>query len=1582
MLLDALRKAVWGIIRCFHIFCSLLPHYTSSCARRMHIGCRGGGPPRKSRRKVPIVARYEEDAWRRWQNHKVFPRSLLLQLLAVCLVTAQIVYLNRATANYSHNMHHTWAEFLFPDEAEEDWAGNELIYPNEDLYFLHRSDQLEHALDSVFKGYFGIQPLFEEDDEKEGDDEDDEGDDDVSLRTKVSKDFSILTMEKGSNIYQSRSGDSSDPLINDRIGKIKAGKTSLPKLIKKGKSGALRVGRQLEELRERKRGKLAAKSSSGKSLQKRSRFINSTVDNGDVTSYYTYNESGNNTIPVLTSHATRKKGYRQRREPFSATTRKKTNRLRDDEEEEEEDEDIFGALEIIQTYLPPNEDNSNLALQQLYLADAVNEKERSLGDHEEGEKGYPTKDTWKPLGVPYLSIRFLPGSSLVTNALKSAFVVLCRDGSIPSYNPICQGMQHDVGIQTAFARFIRDSIVTSLRTHYLLVSEQHGPPDSAPFQLATCDGVIASASYDILSGNTDLAPNRLKSLGICTSSNRAKSYTKLDKEAKDFFLNSMASTSDVYSLSLLELEKFPISSIVYFPTLKAYETWKEEIFIDEDDVAELAQSMEDMYSNVQARSFNVRRTELILKECVVWNVNIRFSMANRGGWKVWIDDSYDGCDNSWAIRPTLFWLPVVSIAIAILRQLIFVRDCSRAIRLMLWTTSLGASARFFEHLQYLQLADKLQTRIDTLKRVIRDRTKNNAADGNNEATSIAYAVDVDVLVDELYDAEQRLSECVHAIRKVLHAPKVPKYCPQRIGKYIYPFLSALWNGRPEEIGHNRFVEQEKSNGNSVSILGQEDENVLDLCSGVCLPEDAEKGKDQQDDDCLDHPSHRGSLESFDADSEDDLDELRRRRYSFSSSVCSEDDDIKLFTEELGDMMKSKKRLQSVYDEYERINNMNSHTAIGSSRDEYSSVPKQDIDSDSEDLEFDEEGMSKFTRHHLSSLNDASMRNIEAEKLPFLIPLLTAKYGHYYTDALLDKMNERNSGLRVKVKPLRKAANSSNEDDQETLHDRQKEWERIREEERERERARLTEGLRFRGTGQGGKNQLLSLAQQNAYSVYDLDKKHKDSQHAQNSARSNFSAQTTNALLGSDIFLETDAQDEDPGPVSLVSKKLCVASMQLHKISKHIYHIDALSLLPFWSFVGTLSNVFCILYCFWCIYEGEIITNKGGQKLLAYAGFLEWALISQYLRHRASTALFCNTAFRVGPSIWKNAVASLPIFFSYCFFSLLVLGRFTERFDGPIWSSVTLFSMANGDVIRECFKVGVEFQWNSFLKSVSQIILYSFCLLFIVALIKISGAMTEEAYLWTKPQLPGEDGKVDLSKLRVGMGALSSGVKEGIPEVFRLPPRIRAMLTALNSVRVSGGSLKLLVRAAESFRKREEATMEQLIDRIQSFQGKQGWMQGVRKRNRNLYGWKYENCDFQKMKYIPFTAQMGKSLEDGASNAHSPSFPALGNVMGQGSLDDPKNPHLPPQPPGSAKPASPYLNSLQSLTRTASGHKIPRPLSARQMSETWDTVAPEGFPINVRSRDGSLQPEGHTSSDSGISLDTEMVALSSPKTNSL
>jgi hypothetical protein len=325
--------------------------------------------------------------------------------------------------------------------------------------------------------------------------------------------------------------------------------------------------------------------------------------------------------------------------------------------------------------------------------------------------------------------------------------------------------------------------------------------------------------------------------------------------------------------------------------------------------------------------------------------------------------------------------------------------------------------------------------------------------------------------------------------------------------------------------------------------------------------------------------------------------------------------------------------------------------------------------------------------------------------------------------------------------------------------------------------------------------------------------------------------TSLALLDQDEYARAVAREGDAtgggpgpgGPGRARNKRLRRAISRLKSAAALVTPARTTSLLSPWLIISFLGESFLVLYSVWCLVVGEVAIPDEVNQLLAFGAALEWAALAKYVRHHGSLSLFERAFASAIPSVLRNFAATIPIFLSFATLVTMLFGDLTERFDGVIWSSISLFAVSNGDVIRETFQVSVQYEPTTLLRVVAQLVLYAYCVSFIYVMLKTTTAIIEESYLLTRPPPPEANGESKVYAIpgisnlaqegdseggpgRGGAGGEDvdvDGEPGGVPssspspsrESYMLKRHIRALLLAMQEVRDAGGRVSTIVREA-------------------------------------------------------------------------------------------------------------------------------------------------------------------------------------------
>ena len=141
------------------------------------------------------------------------------------------------------------------------------------------------------------------------------------------------------------------------------------------------------------------------------------------------------------------------------------------------------------------------------------------------------------------------------------------------------------------------------------------------------------------------------------------------------------------------------------------------------------------------------------------------------------------------------------------------------------------------------------------------------------------------------------------------------------------------------------------------------------------------------------------------------------------------------------------------------------------------------------------------------------------------------------------------------------------------------------------------------------------------------------------------------------------------------------------------------------------------------YTGKLIQGLGCATL--------WILLISSFAHNSNYYIIALTLQRAIPHVMRFLVGVLPVLLSYSFFGMLYFGEQSSRFGDFSHSMITLFSLLNGDIMRETF---MDLYKSS--PVIGQIYLYSFVCLFIYVVLNVFVAIVEESFIATRARAKG------------------------------------------------------------------------------------------------------------------------------------------------------------------------------------------------------------------------------------------------------
>ena len=145
--------------------------------------------------------------------------------------------------------------------------------------------------------------------------------------------------------------------------------------------------------------------------------------------------------------------------------------------------------------------------------------------------------------------------------------------------------------------------------------------------------------------------------------------------------------------------------------------------------------------------------------------------------------------------------------------------------------------------------------------------------------------------------------------------------------------------------------------------------------------------------------------------------------------------------------------------------------------------------------------------------------------------------------------------------------------------------------------------------------------------------------------------------------------------------------------------DALGATP-WPLIATVANALCVAFACWTFAVGEV-AGYGGRAVLSIGTGLLWISLLQYFKFDGNYYLLGRTLSLSAPMMAWTVLGAIPVYLAFATSACVLFGGINERFDGLPRSAISLFAIANGDVVRETFIVSLAYEPNWIWGAVSQ-----------------------------------------------------------------------------------------------------------------------------------------------------------------------------------------------------------------------------------------------------------------------------------------
>jgi len=180
---------------------------------------------------------------------------------------------------------------------------------------------------------------------------------------------------------------------------------------------------------------------------------------------------------------------------------------------------------------------------------------------------------------------------------------------------------------------------------------------------------------------------------------------------------------------------------------------------------------------------------------------------------------------------------------------------------------------------------------------------------------------------------------------------------------------------------------------------------------------------------------------------------------------------------------------------------------------------------------------------------------------------------------------------------------------------------------------------------------------------------------------------------------------------------------------------------------------------------SVLASTVGRAAAGAASFAVWVSLLRAARHRPACGAAHRTLLRSATSLAGFLCGAAPCFVAFVGIATAAFGAHAVRFSTLAWSSMTLFAVVNGDVMRDTFLAArggrAQPLWASLAASA---VLFAFVILLLFVVLTSCVALMEESFVLARPahDVPGVGGP------RPGMSAEGGGITPS-PGMPHAPP---------------------------------------------------------------------------------------------------------------------------------------------------------------------------------------------------------------------
>lgn len=144
----------------------------------------------------------------------------------------------------------------------------------------------------------------------------------------------------------------------------------------------------------------------------------------------------------------------------------------------------------------------------------------------------------------------------------------------------------------------------------------------------------------------------------------------------------------------------------------------------------------------------------------------------------------------------------------------------------------------------------------------------------------------------------------------------------------------------------------------------------------------------------------------------------------------------------------------------------------------------------------------------------------------------------------------------------------------------------------------------------------------------------------------------------------------------------------NKTWEEVGFLNKMRLFNLWMVLSLVGSIVQLIGCVIALLDTYITTDLGifayKESIIGFGSMFAWIIMLNYLKYNKNVNLMTATLQKSSTNIFMFLLGVMPFFFGFVFLGQCIFWKYS-KFENTTTTIISLFSMANGDIVNETFQ---------------------------------------------------------------------------------------------------------------------------------------------------------------------------------------------------------------------------------------------------------------------------------------------------------